>query len=139
MVERRMLVGAHGRLDGTGLWFHRPVNNSRDAGVNHCAHAHLTRFDRHIHRGAGQAVVAHPLGRGAKGDDFGVRRRIRCTDWLITARAEDFVVQDDNGSDWNFAAQTRVARLFERHPHESFISLDGHDPQAEQLRAKLNI
>src|SRR6188474_1814105 len=44
MIQRRVLVGAHGRLNRARFWFNGSVDQTCDPGVNHCANAHLARF-----------------------------------------------------------------------------------------------
>src|SRR4029079_9119927 len=51
----------------------------------------------------------------------------------VAARAQNLVVQHQDGPDRDLAAPAGIARLFERCPHESLISLDGHDPFDEQV------
>src|SRR6185436_2386745 len=60
VVERRMRVGLHRRLDRTGFRLRRAVNQPRDARVDHCPDAHLARLDRDIQRRAGQPVIPEP-------------------------------------------------------------------------------
>lgn len=139
MIQGRVLVGLHRRLDRARLRLGGAIHDARDACVNHRPHAHLTRFDRHIQRGAGQSIVARALRRRPKRDDLSVGGRIGGTYRLIAPCANDFVVQDDDGANRYFAAVTRLDRLFERCPHESFIMFDGHDSLAEPSRTRAEL
>jgi hypothetical protein len=71
------------------------------------------------------------LRGGAKGDDLGMRSRIRRANRLVTSRADDLTVQNDDRSDRNFAALPCLVRPFERSPHELFITFDYHETLAE--------
>src|SRR5262249_12442556 len=46
VIQRRVLVGLHGRLDGASLRLGCAVDEPRDAGVHHRADAHLAGLDR---------------------------------------------------------------------------------------------
>ena len=57
VIERRVLVRAHRRLDRARLRLRRAVNQARDPRVDHRPHAHLARLDGHVERRARQPVV----------------------------------------------------------------------------------
>ena len=105
MIQRRVLVRAHGRLDRARLRFPRAVDDARDACVNHGPDAHLTRLDRDIQRRAGQPVIAEPFPGIPQRDDFGVRRRVVRADRLVETPADYRPVERDHRTDRHFAGR----------------------------------
>ena len=116
-----MLVGAHRGLDRAGLGLAGAEDQARDPRVDHRAHAHLARFDGHVHCGAAQPVIASPSSRVAQRHDLGVRGGVVGRDRLIESLADDRLVDDDDGADGNFATAAGFGGELERGAHERLI------------------
>src|SRR5258708_3096463 len=118
VIERRMFVRPHRRLDRAGLRLRRAIDQPRDPRVDHRPHAHLARLDRHIHRRTGQPVVARLLPCLPQRDDLRVRGGIVQADRLVESPPENLPVHDEHRADRNLAPLARLTRQRQRGLHE---------------------
>ncbi len=100
-------------------------HQAADAGVTDGAGAHGARLQGDEQGKAGQAVVAARLGRGAQGEDFGVRGGVVGGNWAVAGRGEHLAGGriDDNRADRRLAAGGGGLRLGEgaTHHHEVMV------------------
>ena len=118
VIERRMVEGLHGRVDGAGLGLGGAVDEPGDAGVDERAGAHETGFDGNVERDPGEPVVAARARGGPERDDFGVGGGVGGADGVIEAAAEDpSVGVDDDRADGDLVAGRGAGGLGERLTH----------------------
>src|SRR6187399_1575813 len=101
-----------------GLGVGRAEDDSRDAGVQHGAHAHGAGLERHVELATGEPVVAQAGGRLAQGDDLGVGGGIGGADRPVPPAPDDLAVLDDDGADRNLPVSRGLFGEAQRFAHE---------------------
>ena len=71
------------------------------------------------------------MSRVTQGQDFGVRGRIAMGDGSVPGARDNFVVDDKDGADGDFAAFGRLAGFLEGLGHEDVIGLGNFRHQAK--------
>ena len=108
-------------MDRPALGLIRSVDQTRYAGLEHCAGTHRAGLDGDVKTGADKPVIADAPGRVTEHENFGVRGGITMSDSAISGSRDDFFVEDQNRADGNFAAFSAFARFGERFGHEGKI------------------
>lgn len=110
-------------MDRPALGLIRSVDQTRYAGLEHCAGAHRAGLDGDVKTGADKAVIADAPGRVAEHENLSVRGGITMSDSAISSPRDNFFVEDQNRADGNFAAFGSFARFGERFGHEGEIGV----------------
>ena len=139
VIEGGVLVCALGRFDGARFGLGSAKNQARDTRVDHCAHAHLAGFDRHVQRRTRQPVIPDALCRVADGDDLGVRGGIVRADRLVAARTHDLAIDHDHRTDGNFPARLRLPCGMQGGTHEPGIATHAGSGGAQQSRRDVRL
>src|SRR5690606_18369274 len=98
----------------------RGIHELRDARVHERPGAHRARLERHVHRGARQAIVPDPLRGDPERANLRMRGRVAVADRLVGGLREQRAVGGhEDGADRHLAALAHLARERERAAHPS--------------------
>ena len=126
VVDRGAFEEAGAVVDGPALGVARRPHHAGHPGVRYRARAHRAGFQGREEVGADEPVVADsPRGR-AERDDFGVGGGVGVAQGAVAAFADDFAVEDDHGTDGDFACGGGGAGEFEGAPHVGVVGSGGH-------------